>query len=86
MSHIHLLWIVATAVGVLWELGYVDLEDLCTSATSCQKNKDRKVLYQGYGKDVEEGVISSWNSAYIFVRFGSSITPQACYPEQLEFI
>lgn len=34
-------------------------------------------------RDCERGVITSWNSRFVFVRFGSSATPKACYPFNL---
>ena len=48
-------------------------------------DRGRKVIYQGYGGETEEGVITSWNEPYVFVRFRNSVTPQACKREQLEF-
>lgn len=33
----------------------------------------------------EDGVITSWNDTYIFVRFRGSETPKACDPRDLEW-
>ena len=49
-------------------------------------DKGRKVLYRGWDGSFEEGVIASWTDAYVFVRFGNSVRPQACGRDQLEFI
>lgn len=48
-----------------------------------QKDKGRRVICSD-GVVSEEGVITSWNFQYIFVRFDSkSINGQACRPESL---
>lgn len=36
-----------------------------------------------YHKDVEQGIVTSENDAYIFVRFGAATTSKACKAEQL---
>lgn len=47
----------------------------------------RKVIYRGWGGEIEEGVLTSYNSAYIFVRFGTNLTPQACdNDERIEWV
>jgi hypothetical protein len=47
----------------------------------------RKVLYRGWGGEIEEGVLTSFNAAYVFVRFGTSTTPQACdNDERIEWV
>lgn len=46
-----------------------------------EKNKGQKVLYRGD----EEGVITSWNDRYIFVRFRGP-NGAACNPEDLVFL
>lgn len=47
----------------------------------------RKVLYRGWGGEIEEGVLTSFNSAYIFVRFGAGATSQACdNDERIEWV
>lgn len=50
------------------------------------KNEDtgRLVIFND-GHNTEEGTISSWNGRYIFVKFRSSNTAQACKPELLKF-
>lgn len=46
----------------------------------------RKVLYKAPHGPIEEGVIASFNSSYVFVRFGTSTMPQACSRHSLEFV
>ena len=48
-------------------------------------DRGRKVIYQSWGGVAEEGVITGWNEPYVFVRFGNSVTSQACRRDQLEF-
>lgn len=45
----------------------------------------RKVLYNAH-HFIEEGVIVSFNSEYIFVRFGSDVSSKACRRQDLELI
>ena len=63
-------------------------------ASSTEGNHDFKVgqavIYVPYHahddlnhEDCEHGVVSSMNDTFIFVRFGASITGQACKPDQL---
>lgn len=44
----------------------------------------REVLYRD-GPTREYGRINSWNSWFIYVRFGSGHTGAPCKPEQLEW-
>lgn len=46
----------------------------------------RKVLYRTSHGDIEEGVVTSFNSAYVFVRFGADVHSKACAPKDLEWI
>lgn len=47
----------------------------------------RKVLYRGWGGEIEEGVLASFNSEYLFIRFGTNLTPQACdNDERIEWL
>lgn len=46
----------------------------------------RKVIYRPAHGDIEEGVITSFNSSYVFVRFGNDVTSKACRLDQLELI
>lgn len=47
----------------------------------------RKVIYRGYGGEIEEGVLSSFNSDFLFIRFGASCTAQACSnDERIEWV
>jgi hypothetical protein len=48
--------------------------------------KDAKVGRKVNYKNIEEGVITSFNSRYIFVRYGSAINSIATSPEDLEYI
>ena len=56
-----------------------------------EKNKrlevvGRKVVYTPYHGEIEEGVVTSWNDHFIFVRYGNNTTSQATLREQLEAI
>lgn len=46
----------------------------------------RKVVYSCNLTDKEEGVITSWNERYIFVRYGNDCHSKATNPKHLEFI
>ena len=46
----------------------------------------RKVVYSAQGYLPAEGVISSINDTYVFVRYGTSAHSQATYREDLEFL
>lgn len=48
-----------------------------------EKDIGRKVVY--YGCKAEEGVITSFNDSYIFVRYGSDIHSKATNREDLEY-
>ena len=52
-----------------------------------QKDIGRAVLYTAPfpGSEPEEGVITSYNSNYIFVKFGKQITSKACRYQNLTF-
>lgn len=45
----------------------------------------RNVIYTAHHGEREEGVISSWNEKYVFVRYGMGSTAAATDPDQLEF-
>jgi len=51
---------------------------------------DRKVTYTPFkGCDpslIEEGVITSWNSKFVFVRYGSDVNSKSTYPYDIEFV
>lgn len=60
----------------------------CTETSAFQPGQYvTYVPYHAHGdithKDCERGVVSSTNDTYVFVRFGTSITGQACKPDQL---
>lgn len=47
----------------------------------------RKIIYQGgHPNDREEGVVSSVNAHYVFVRFGNNAHGAACAPASLTFL
>jgi hypothetical protein len=52
-----------------------------------KKDIGRMVLYTAPfpGSEPEEGVITSYNSSYIFVKFGKQITSKACRYQNLDF-
>lgn len=52
--------------------------------TPSNEDIGRKVVYNGHGGR-EEGVITSFNEEYIFVRYGEIGHGQATRPEDLEF-
>jgi len=50
----------------------------------------RKVIYTPSGdypdKVIEEGVLSSFNDSYVFVRFGGNVTAAACLRANLDWL
>lgn len=46
----------------------------------------QKVVYRAGTSEMEEGVITSVNSSYVFVRYGSNYGSKATNPEDLELI
>lgn len=48
----------------------------------------RKVVYRAHhpGTQLEEGVITSFNESFVFVRYGSGTTSQATSRNDLEWI
>ena len=52
-----------------------------------KENIGRKVIYRPYkGGEPEEGVISSVNTQFVFVRYGDDCSGQATSADDLEFI
>jgi hypothetical protein len=52
-----------------------------------EKDIGRKVVYTSRGGETkEEGVITSFNDSYIFVRYGNKCNSQATHRRDLEFI
>lgn len=49
-----------------------------------QDDIGRKVLYRSHHGTIEEGVITSYNSVYVFVRFGADVNSKACDLKYLE--
>jgi len=49
------------------------------------KDIGRKVVYRN-NNSIEEGVITSFNSSFVFVRYGSNTQSQATSKQDLEFI
>ena len=51
-----------------------------------QDDIGRKVIYTGnYGGPLEEGVITSFNDAYVFVRYGAKYGSEATSRSDLEW-
>lgn len=46
----------------------------------------RGVVYRGYGGEVENGYITSFNDHFVFVRYGLGCTSQATRRDQLEWL
>ena len=46
----------------------------------------RKVIYCGYAGEREDGIVTSFNDAFVFVRYGSGTTSAATKREQLEWL
>ena len=52
-----------------------------------QEDIGRKVAYTGHhGSPSEEGVITSFNEAYVFVRYGSKCHSEATVRSDLEWV
>lgn len=47
------------------------------------KDIGRRVTYRPIVGDVQEGIITSFNDYCIFVRYGTSVTSQATFREDL---
>jgi hypothetical protein len=54
--------------------------------TPTEADIGRKVIYEREYCKKEEGVITSFNNKYVFVRYGSGCTSQATDPADLRFI
>ncbi len=50
-----------------------------------EKDMGRKVIYSDGCRKPEEGVITSWNTTYVFVRYGKDFGSQGTYPRELTF-
>lgn len=50
-------------------------------------DEERRILYQAEhpGAPIEFGRVSSWNSAYVFVRFDGETGSKACHRSRLEW-
>ena len=48
-------------------------------------DKDRLVIYKQGTDEQEEGVITSWNDRFVFVRYGGDNHSKATYPQDLTF-
>lgn len=46
----------------------------------------RKVIYKSHHCDVEEGVITSFNDSFVFVKYGTGSTSQATRREDLNWL
>lgn len=52
-----------------------------------QEDIGKKVVYQSYeGAALEEGIVTSFNDTYIFVRYSTCSNGQATSPKDLTFI
>ena len=52
-----------------------------------EEDVGKKVIYQNVEMEPkEEGIITSWNDHYIFVRYGSDVGSKATYPRDLQFV
>lgn len=49
-------------------------------------DENRLVIYKKGASKQEEGIITSWNSKFIFVRYHGDIHSKATAPEDLNFI
>lgn len=51
---------------------------------------DRKVVYKPFpncsSDQIEEGVVTSYNDKYVFVRYGNDVNSKATDPKGIEFI
>ena len=51
-----------------------------------EEDKNRLVVYKNYRLErTEEGVITSWNDTYIFVRYGGDNHSKATSPRDLDW-
>ena len=51
-----------------------------------EKDKGRMVIYlESFSKRKEEGVITSWNDSYIFVRYINDVGSKATRPNDLSW-
>lgn len=46
----------------------------------------QSVVYRLWHNEPEQGVITSFNDRYVFVRYGSNTTSQATSPEDLNWL
>ena len=56
--------------------------------TLTESDKDRLVVFQrgkGEATERDEGVITSWNKHFVFVRYKGDIGSKATYPDDLSF-
>lgn len=53
--------------------------------TLTENDKGRMVEYIIEGHSTEEGVISSWNENFVFVRYKGDMGSKATRPEDLSF-
>lgn len=53
------------------------------SASEWAERVGRRVVFKYHHGEEVEGVVSSANERFVFVRFGSAASAEACDPEQL---
>ncbi|HHT97700.1 MAG TPA: hypothetical protein GXZ90_07385 [Clostridiales bacterium] len=46
----------------------------------------RKVIYDSRFSEIEEGVITSVNDRFVFVRYGSDVNSKSTNPQDLKYI
>lgn len=50
-------------------------------------DRGKSVIYRKHDSDrVEEGIITSWNDEYVFVRYGRDKLSKATRPEDLSWV
>lgn len=51
-----------------------------------EDKNNRAVIYTAHHGEREQGIITSWNDHYVFVRYGLGSTSAATDPDQLDFL
>ena len=50
-----------------------------------EEHKGQKVIYTTDGGTKDEGVITSWNDTWVFVRYGKDVGSKSTRPSDLEW-
>lgn len=61
------------------------IKDMIDITKLTEEDKGRKVIFSCDGMEKEEGIITSWNTSYIFVDYSNSGRGIATRPGDLEF-